>query len=204
MDIRDMAIERLIAADPRLSLEATLGLLMAHTHASSVGVFLGQGDVELVSAREVDQSGLDRVRQTWAHESDRLRDGRPVWQGTWCVWPVPGERGTVLIYVAAEGQLKLPSVRETIAALGSLFETAVELDSLAARLPQVAEGVIDAYLEATPTHGVERRQLLAVLNRHEWNLSRVARVLGVTRVTVYKRMARLGIQRLRVRKAGLV
>ncbi len=60
--------------------------------------------------------------------------------------------------------------------------------------------MIDSYLEATPAESVERRQLLALLNRNESNLSRVARLIGISRVTVYKRMARLGIDRLRIRK----
>ena len=203
MDIRDLAIDRLIAADPRLSLEATLGLLMANTRATRVGVFLARGDAELVSGRAIDQSSLDRVRTTWAREGERLRDERPVWHGTWCVWPLVGASETLLVYVGADEPLKLPSVRETIAALGGLFATAIAHDGAAAKWREVPERVIDSYLEATPTEAVERRQFLAVLNRNEWNLARVARILGVTRVTVYKRMERFGIERLRVRKAKL-
>src|SRR5262249_46479175 len=146
---------------PRLSLDATLGLLMAHTCAGCVGLFLAHGDVELVSGRGVDQSSLDCVKHEWARASERLRDGRPAWHGTWCVWPLPTERGTILVYVRGDAPLKLPSVRETIDALGGLFETAIELDAAAARSADVSEGVIDAYLEATPTQGVERRHLLA-------------------------------------------
>lgn len=203
MDIRDLAIERLIAVDPKVSLEATLGLLMAHTRAACAGVFQLRSDVELVSGRGIDQLSLDRVRAAWARDGERLRDGRPVWQGTWCVWPLVGSRATLLVYLRAEEPFKLPSVREAIAALGGLFETAVTLDAAAGQWPQVPEELIDSYLEATPKAAIERRQLLAVLNRNEWNLARVARVLGITRVTVYKRMARLGIERLRVRKTRL-
>ncbi|SRR6266568_1886728 len=199
-DIRELAIERLIAADPRQSIDQTLGLLMAHTHASSAGLFITRGDVELVAGRGIDQVSLDRVRAAWAREEERLREGRPLFQGAWCVWPLESARGAPLVYLAGDPPLGIPVVREAIAALAGLFQTAVELDGLVGRVPETAAAVIDSYLEATPTESVERRQLLALLNRNEWNLSRVARLLGITRVTIYKRMARLGIDRLRIRK----
>lgn len=53
---------------------------------------------------------------------------------------------------------------------------------------------------ATPTESILRRQLETLLHEHEWNVARVARILGVTRVTVYARMERLGIERLRIPK----
>jgi hypothetical protein len=200
MDIRELAIERLIAADPRQSIDQTLGLLMAHTHTSSAGLFITRGDVELLAGRGIDPVSLDRVRAAWAREGAHLRDGRPVFQGAWCLWPLESARGPLLAYLGAERPLRMPAVREAITALAGLFQTAVELEGFAARAPETAAAVIDSYLEATPAESVERRQLLALLNRSEWNLSRVARLLGVTRVTIYNRMARLGIDRLRIRK----
>lgn len=62
---------------------------------------------------------------------------------------------------------------------------------------------VDAFLESTPREEIERRQLVTILERNEWNLARVARVLRVTRATVYNRMKRLGIERVKVaRKAA--
>jgi hypothetical protein len=46
-----------------------------------------------------------------------------------------------------------------------------------------------------------RAGLLKTLHEHEWNLSRVARVLGISRRTVYLRMQRYGIDRQRVPKS---
>jgi Bacterial regulatory protein, Fis family len=50
---------------------------------------------------------------------------------------------------------------------------------------------------------LQRATLRALLEDHEWNVSRVARVLGVTRMTIYNRLRRLGMERVRVFKTGL-
>jgi len=144
--------------------------------------------------------GLDRVRAAWAREEERLRDGRPFFEGAWCVWPLDSARDAPLVYLASGRPLKVPAVRQAVEALAGRVQTAAEPDGLVGRAPETAAAVIDSYLEATPAESVERRQLLALLNRNESNLSRVARLIGISRVTVYKRMARLGIDRLRIRK----
>jgi DNA-binding NtrC family response regulator len=48
---------------------------------------------------------------------------------------------------------------------------------------------------------IERQRLLAALQRNEWNIARVARLLGVTRRTIYLRLARHEIPRRRVPKS---
>jgi hypothetical protein len=58
----------------------------------------------------------------------------------------------------------------------------------------------DHYIERTPPEEIERRRLVLLLERHEWNVARVARALGVTRATVYLRLRRHGIPRRRVPK----
>ena len=53
-----------------------------------------------------------------------------------------------------------------------------------------------------PVHwATGRAGLMRVLNDSEWNLARAARMLGVTRRTVYLRMQRYGIERQRVPKS---
>jgi DNA-binding NtrC family response regulator len=61
----------------------------------------------------------------------------------------------------------------------------------------------EAYLERTPVEDMEREKLLLLLNRNEWNIARVARMMGVTRRTVYLRLQRYNIPRERVPKAKL-
>jgi DNA-binding NtrC family response regulator len=59
----------------------------------------------------------------------------------------------------------------------------------------------EAYLERTPVEDMEREKLLLLLNRNEWNIARVARMMGVTRRTVYLRLQRYNIPRERVPKS---
>ncbi len=204
MDIRAAAIERVLAADPRRSLEETLAQVMAETQASCTAVFVGRGDASLLGGVGLDQLCLDRVRVAWREDAERLRDGRPSWNGSWCVWPCPSRRGTLLVYLAGVA-LTLPHVRGAIEGVAGLLEMLAAVEAAAgeapAALPGDTEKAVDLYLKATPAEAVERRQLAIVLNESEWNIARAARVLGVTRATVYKRMERLGIERLRVWKS---
>ena len=58
----------------------------------------------------------------------------------------------------------------------------------------------ETYLERTPVEDMEREKLLLLLNRNEWNIARVARLMGVTRRTIYLRLQRYNIPRERVPK----
>jgi transcriptional regulator of acetoin/glycerol metabolism len=61
----------------------------------------------------------------------------------------------------------------------------------------------ETYLERTPVEDMEREKLLLLLNRNEWNIARVARLMGVTRRTIYLRLQRYNIPRERVPKGRL-
>jgi len=39
----------------------------------------------------------------------------------------------------------------------------------------------------------EREALLKLIEQHRWNVSRVAKVLGISRNTLYRKLHRLGI-----------
>jgi transcriptional regulator of acetoin/glycerol metabolism len=58
------------------------------------------------------------------------------------------------------------------------------------------------YLAQTPAEQVARAQLIALLDRNEWNIARVARLMRVTRRTIYLRLDRYGVERKRVRKTA--
>ncbi len=186
----------MIAADPQLSLEETLRVIVVQARATRGGVFGAQESPELLAGCGVTQEMLDRVRDAWSREREKLEEGRPVCGGTWSVWPVESPGGALLVYVAAETALHVPAVREAIAGAGALLATAVHADG--AGEGTVMEEAVDRFLEVTSREAIERRQLMTLLNRHEWNIARVARALGCNRVTVYKRMRRLGVPRLRV------
>jgi hypothetical protein len=201
MRLRDLAIERLLAVDPKHSTLQTLDLLMVHTNADRSGLFLCRGSlVEVFVGHGVDQASLDWVRRTWETEREELRAGRPILDGKRCFWPIgdcagPGQ--VAALYLSSSADLRAATVKAAIEALGDLLQQAL----LAADATRQFSPAIDQYLITTPTESILRRQLEALLNEHEWNVARVSRILGVTRVTVYARMERLGIERLRVPKA---
>lgn len=195
MDIRDAAIERLIAKDPKQSAEQTLSLLMGHAGASAGGLFLVRARPELFVGRGIDQAGLDRVESAWSQDPEGLRAGHCQVAPSFGVFPVVGE-SPLLVYLAADRQLGSDIALDSITALGPLFATAVATHARGA----ASEPIIETFLESTSAEAIQRRQLQLALERNEWNLARVARLLGVTRVTIYKRMERLGIARIKVPK----
>jgi transcriptional regulator of acetoin/glycerol metabolism len=71
--------------------------------------------------------------------------------------------------------------------------------AMRALAPQlVGGGLWSSVLEQTPLQEIVRDQMLLLLDRHEWNIARVARELGVTRRTIYLRLARWGIERRKI------
>jgi hypothetical protein len=77
-------------------------------------------------------------------------------------------------------------------------------------LGSVAGAILDGRYESDPAAKpnralaapfAEAANLRAVMQRHEWNIARVARVLGVTRMTIYNRLRRLKVRREHVRKS---
>jgi hypothetical protein len=200
MSLRELAIDRLLAADPRQSVLQTLDLLRAHTQASRAGLFLLRGDVwELFAGHGIDQSSLDWLRAQWRAHRDKLGKAHPSFDGARGLWPLDrAEVDGCMAFLFLDGMAghTEASVRAAIEAVGDLLVRCV----LMAHQVDRFSPDVDLYLKASSPRSVLRRQLEGLLHENEWNVSRVARVLGVTRVTVYARMERLGIVRLRVPK----
>lgn len=200
MSLRELAIDRLLAADPRQSVLQTLDLLRAHTQATRAGLFVLRGELwELFAGHGIDQSSLDWLRLQWGIHRERLAKGRPLFEGARGLWPLDDRRvdgiAAFLFLDGMTGHSEV-SARGAIEAVGDLLGRCV---AMAQETLQFSPDV-DVYLKSSSPRTVLRRQLEGLLHENEWNVSRVARILGVTRVTVYARMERLGIARLRVPK----
>lgn len=190
--------------DQRSPIEDALRLLMAHVGGVAAAVFLADTEssrVSLLFGLAVDDAALDRTNGAWAQDASGLQAGRIFWRGDWCAAPIETPRGLLLVYVGSADTMVLSDVEEAISALRGSFAAAVALAP--EKASAVAEAVIDSYLEREPLRAIERRQLANLLKQHEWNLARVARVLGVSRVTIYKRLTKLGLERVHVRKTPL-
>jgi hypothetical protein len=186
-----------IGDEQRRCAESALHQAMAHLGGVAGGVFrIGPPRPPLVVARSLDQTGIDRSHEAWATQRRALESGLPVSGDRWIVAPIPGDDGQVcgLIYIEAEGPLP-EHTRQAVAAVGPLL--ALTLQGEAARVDADSAAVVMSRLSE---HEVEREHLLAVCRKEQWNIARVARTMGITRVTVYSRLRRFGLVREKIQR----
>lgn len=199
--IETAALERVLARDLRVATEEILAQIMLETEAKNAVLFVDQGELQLKGGVGVEQQCLDRVHAAWPATASRLRGGEPHWCGSWCLWPCHTPGGLVLVYLSG-ATLRQPQVRQTVAGIARLLALLVgeHPRPMAGEPAYAAQSAVDMYLRNTSAEEVERRQLTILLQESEWNIARAARRRGVTRVTLYKWMHRLGVERLKVRR----
>jgi hypothetical protein len=221
VDLIDQFADLVVGADdPRRLAERTLEVVMSLSNGRSGAVFThGDGKVTLFASRGIDQHVLDAIQTVWnrfresfvAGESfyaadlatdRRLKDGERGGAASLAVVPVfEGDELVALLYVDS---------------LDPHFCTAQDLERMGKFSRILAKAVADTgtpephhpsrseawetYLERTPVEDMEREKLLLLLNRNEWNIARVSRLMGVTRRTIYLRLQRYNIPRERVPK----
>lgn len=160
--------------------ERSLGLLVALTGSGVGAVFLCQEDGEpsLCVSHRIDQEDLAHVNMAWAYSRDALASGnRLPCPGGGLLEPVlVGRKLAALVYLEKIGQ-------------GCENEIDLVKTLIRARL-------LDTPAPAQPSSELnERENLFLLLERNEWNIARVARILKVSRLTVYRRLSRLGVSR---------
>jgi transcriptional regulator with GAF, ATPase, and Fis domain len=224
-DLIDQFTDLVVGADdPRRLAERTLEVVMSLNNGRSGAVFSRDGDkVTLYASRGIDQHVLDAINTVWSryretfekgevfYAPDKATDARlpkgreKVGPSSFAVVPVfSGEDLVALLYVDS---------------LDPHFCTAHDLERLEKFSRIVAKAVTDTsgqpertatraeawetYLERTPVEDMEKEKLLLLLNRNEWNIARVSRLMGVTRRTIYLRLQRYNIPRERVPKTRL-
>ena len=224
VDLIDQFTELVVgASDPRRLAERTLEVVMSLLNGRAGAVFTCAGeDVTLFASRGIDQAVLDIVPVAWAAEKLGFRAGE-----TFYVPDRAAERRLPVPLAERPGpaSFAMVPVLEEEALLALLYVDSQEphfcdahdLERLSKFSRIVAKSVNDtaaprpggssdsweAYLERTPVEDMEREKLLLLLNRNEWNIARVARMMGVTRRTVYLRLQRYNIPRERVPKSRL-
>jgi hypothetical protein len=196
-DLMDRAMSALIANDPRRGADVALTLLLSNVGAPAGCVYRCAGArLELWVSRGIDQLDLERVAATWDDARESVLAGHAFLDNEYSLMPVveQNDNGHVLgvVYVGSRRPIRVEASVTT--ALMPLFRNAL---SVAADAPRES---FDDYLQSVSPEQVARHQLTVLLDRHEWNIARVARVLRVERATVYSRMQRYGIPRKRVRK----
>jgi hypothetical protein len=187
----------------------------------SGGVFAAADQrLTLFASRGIDQHVLDAVETLWGRGKDQLRRGQPIYvpdtgtdedlasattggPASLAMFPVfDGDELVALLYVdSPEPHFCQASDVERLAKFSRMLARAVRPEGEPSAR-EAARGW-EAYLERTPVEEIERQKLLLLLNKNEWNIARVARLMDVTRRTVYLRLQRYNIPRERVAKTRL-
>jgi transcriptional regulator with GAF, ATPase, and Fis domain len=209
------------AGEPRRLAERTLEVIMSLTNGRSGAVFAREGEnLNLFASRAIDQHVLNGSQAVWTGHADALHRGETFYVSDWATErriPPPVGRGgpaSFAVVPTFEGEelialLYVDSLdphfceEHDLARLqkfSRIIAKAVRESSTEAT-QAAASDVWEAYLERTPVEDMEREKLLLLLNRNEWNIARVARLMGVTRRTVYLRLQRYNIPRERVPKS---
>jgi len=186
----DQTLALLVADDPRGQALRLLDHVASRCRAKGVAVVKVADDDLASFAGEVPLSRFTTLQTVWKTQAKDLKAGRRVLADGYRVLPLmdgPGLTGLLLIEGAAGIELTNPAV----------VALAATLKAAHARPPQN-----DAETQAATVTGgeIERQRLIAALDRHEWNIARVARLVGVTRRTIYLRLKRYKIDRRRVPK----
>jgi hypothetical protein len=205
--------------EPRASAEgwrAAYGILEVarlHTGAPRAALYVREAaSLRLLALRRIEQDGLDLIADLWARGS--LRPG-VAWaddarHGVVLPCGELGEIFGVLLLRWEPGTLPhdmagLPSLARVITTLLQRLDrhalprcTATGTTTPGGRLDVLRVGSLER--EVSPLASAVA--LRALLEEQEWNVTRVARLLGVTRMTVYNRLRRNGVRRERVFKTA--
>jgi len=196
----------LVAGDPRGAADRTLDFLISLNRARSAAVFALDGNLlNLFTGRGFDVETVGTVQAAWAEHRADLAAGQILQasnpRATYAIAPLI-EKGSVVALL----YLDVPAGREwTALDTGSLaaFGVAIAQAVIAAASASPALSPVQAYLSQTSDEDIARERLLLLLVQNEWNIARVARIMGMTRRTIYHRLQRHNIVREKVRKTEL-
>ena len=217
-DLIDQFADLVIGADdPRRLGERTIDVVLSLVEGRCGAVFtLADDRLLLFASRGIDQHALDAAQAIWTARADAFRQGESFYAPEPA--SIPGVKGqprpgpesativpvlqdsilVALLYIDSSDPHFLNNAdRERLSKFARIIAKAVT--QTAGARPSRAEAW-ETYLERTPVEDMEREKLLLLLNRNEWNIARVARLMGVTRRTIYLRLQRHNIPRERVPK----
>lgn len=184
--------------DPRRISESTMELVAALARSRRAAVFVTRGSaLDLLVSRGVDQTMLDAVQRLWGASRTSLLSGEAVYTldpESLMLMPCVSDAQLVGLLCAdlPRAAYRMPADQyRTLSGILTRTLAQAQADG------EETATVLDALPTATE---VERDRLRMLLERNEWNIARVSRILGVTRATVYNRLARFAIERRHVPK----
>lgn len=178
----------LVSEDPRRSADRILNrLLQIHLARGGAILRLLEGQVEVWMSSGLSLAAVAELPVRWADHGADLAAGRSVFEPAFALFPAMlGDEMVAAVYLAQPEGLSVQGA----AVFGAGIAQAVRAsDSVGTRRGP----------EASPADEA-RLQMLSLLERNDWNIAVVARLMGVTRRTVYMRLRSFGIERRRVPK----
>lgn len=180
-------LESLVADDPRRSADRLLTRMCDVAGAEGGAVLVPQGEnASVFLSYRLSLAGLSSLPIRFQDHRSRLAKGEMVSAAGFSLAPVLGDGDSKFGWVylenprTAEPKELRPFLLAMAKAVGALGE------SVGARVPNVNRA--DA----------NRVNILRILEQNDWNIARVSRELGVTRRTLYMRLAAFGIARKKV------
>jgi hypothetical protein len=184
----------LVSTDPVDQVGRVLSRLLEHARATGGAVVVPGGDApRVLVARNVALPNLEGLPSLWQRHEKTLRAGRAAGRDVQRVLPLLDGADLVgAVYVEGTA-LDIHRLKG--------FQNVLARAVLAATDPEALRA-FGADLLGVGVERSKREITLASLRQHEWNISRVARELGLTRRTIYLRLTRWGVNRERVPKTA--
>lgn len=184
----------LVSVDPVDQAARVLARLLDHARADGGAIVVpGEGAPRVLVARNLGLPNLEDLPSLWQRHEKALRNGRPWLRDDHCLLPLQDGSDLLGAVYVEGGSASFQRLRVYLDVLARAV--------LAATDPQALRD-FGADLLGVGVERSKREITLASLRQHEWNISRVARELGLTRRTIYLRLTRWGIARERVPKTA--
>ena len=203
MAVTNQLAALLVAGDPRGAADRILAFLVSLNKARGAAVFALDGDrLTLFTGRGFDLEAVPTVQNAWTVHRDKLQSGEILRESDGrarsVVAPLTDDDEVIaLLYLDVSADTDWKSLdTSSLTAFGVAIAQAV----IAAASGAPEPSPVQAYLSQTSDDEIARERLLLLLVQNEWNISRVARLMGVTRRTIYLRLQRHNIIREKVRK----
>ena len=185
----DQVAALLFSEDGRAKAEKLLTSLVVESDARGGAVLGIKNDKPVLFAGlDLPLAVLGQVEKGWTGLTRELEGGKPVSQRALTLAPLMDAEKLV-------GVLVLESARSF-----DFKDAQMLLGLLARAVANPLAPTLPGSTADVPAHELEKRKLIDTLQRNQWNVAMVSRKLGVTRRTIYLRMEKFGIDRLRVPK----
>ena len=174
--------------------------------AAGAAALGGGSQLTLRASRGIDPSVVDAIEVLWRRARGQLRGGESVRvaggaEGLTVLPLFEGEELLALLYL--DGLRDAPDQAGDLDRVTRFSRTLARSVATERAGESPDEASVETYLERTPVADIQRQKLLLLLERNRWNISCVARLMGVTRRTIYLWLQRFNIPRERVAKTRL-